>query len=226
MTTTNGDSLVLLTVRGTPVPPDFEAACALHNETAGSPQGIAAARGLGDLSHKVYTPVAGAPGAEPNEILFLDVWLSAEGIGTFFSDPRVGEQAGRMFSKRDGVVWMPARGAFGFDLPAPRGKDDRYLGVVRGVVPSPEATIGAFRAALAPKLADARRRGQLSHAIYFRVPMPGAPSKPEVLGLDVWCDAAGMQEHYRELSGLAPAFAGRPQTSVWEPARGGSWSEW
>jgi hypothetical protein len=218
--------LVLLTVRGTLVPPSAEAACKLHNETAGSPQGIAAARSFGDLSHKVYTPVAGASGAEAGELLFLDLWASAEGIGKFFSDPRVGEQAGKLFAKREGAVWMPARGAFGFDLPAPRGKDERYLGVVRGLVTSPDAAIEAFRAALAPKVGDARRRGQLSHAIFFRIPMPHESTAPEVFGLDVWCDAAGMQEHYRELSGLDRAFAAKPQTSVWEQARGGEWSEW
>lgn len=40
------ESLVLLTIRGTLVPKTLESACGLHNETAGSAQGIAAARGL------------------------------------------------------------------------------------------------------------------------------------------------------------------------------------
>ena len=221
------DSLVLLTVRGTMVPKTYDAACRLHNETAGSEAGIAAARGLGDLSHRVYSPVKKAPGAEEGELLFLDVWSSAEGIGKFFSNPHVGEQAGKMFSKRDGVVWMPARGAFGFALSAPRARKDRWLGIVRGVVTSPEAAIAAFRDALRPTLATARKRGQLSHGIYFRLPAPGEPAaKAELLGIDEWYDADGMQEHYKELAGLGGAFAGRPETSVWEEAQGGTWSEW
>ncbi|HWZ93078.1 MAG TPA: hypothetical protein VNW92_29670 [Polyangiaceae bacterium] len=222
----NNESLVLLTVRGTVTPASLEAACVLHNETAGSAPGIAAARALGDLSHKVYSPVAGAKGAEPGEVLFLDQWLSAEGLGKFFSNHQVQAQAGKLFSKREGVVWMPAQGAFGFDLAAPRGKSARYLGVVRGIVTSPEQAIEAFRSSLAPKLADARRRGQLSHGIYLRIPMPGETLAPELIGLDVWCDAAGMQEHYREISGLHAAFAGAPQMSVWQEAEGGAWSEW
>jgi hypothetical protein len=222
----NNESFVVLTVRGTLVPKKLEEACSLHNETAGSQQGITAARACGDLSHKVYSPVEGAKGAEPGEILFLDVWANPEGLGKFFSHPGVAEQAGKLFSKRAADVWMPARGAFGFELPAPRGKDERYVGVARGVVKSPEQAIEAFRAALASKFPDARRRGQLSHGLFVRLAAPGEASAPEVFALDVWCDAAGMQEHYREVSGLDRAFAGPPQFSVWEQARGGAWSEW
>ncbi len=221
----NIESPVLLTVRGTLAPRSLEAACSLHNETAGSAQGIAAARALGDLSHKVYTPVAKAGGSEDGELLFIDYWLTPQGIGKFFSDAHVQEQGSKLFAKRDPVVWMRAIGAFSFDLPSAQGRNDRFLGVARGVVKSPEAAIEAFRSALASKTSDARRRGQLSHQIYFRLPMPGESLPPEMLGVDVWCDAAGMQEHYRELSGLDGAFAGKPAMSVWEQARGG-WSEW
>ena len=51
---------VVLTVRGTLVPASLEAARVLHNDTAGSEQGIAAARSLGDLSHKVFAPASRA----------------------------------------------------------------------------------------------------------------------------------------------------------------------
>ncbi len=226
MSTTH-DGKVLLTVRGTLVPASLDAACKLHNETAGSEAGIAAARSLGDLSHRVYSPVEKAPGAEKGELLFLDVWTSAEGIGQFFSNPHVGEQAGKMFSKRDGSMWMPARGAFGFTLSAPKAKTERWLGVVRGPVKSPEIAIEAFRDALSPNLATARKRGQMSHNLFFRIPMPGEPTdKTELLGIDEWYDAEGMQAHYKELKGLDKAFAGAPAASVWEEARGGVWSEW
>lgn len=220
------ESLVLLTVRGTLVPKTLEAACKLHNETAGSAQGIAAARAFGDLSHKVYSPVEGVPGAEAGELLFLDIWTSAEGIGKFFSNHAVQEQAGKLFSKRDATMWTPAAGSFGFDLPAPRGKDERYLGLVRGPISSRDQAIETFRGVLASKLGDARRRGQLAHMLFFKQPMPGDDSGAELFGLDVWCDAQGMQEHYRELSGYERAFSGAPRTSVWEQAAGGDWSEW
>jgi len=224
--TQHDGSLVLLTVRGQLIPKTIDAARKLHNETAGSAQGIAAARALGDLSHKVYLPVTKAPGTKEGELLFIDTWQSAEGIGKFFSNAHVQEQGSNLFSSRDPVVWMPARGAFSFNLPAPAAKRDRWLGVVRGPVASPEQAIQAFRQALSPRLSDARRRGQLSHEIYFRVPMPGAPITPELIGIDVWCDAEGMQEHYRDLTGLHGAFAGAPEMSVWEEPQAGGWSEW
>jgi hypothetical protein len=220
------DSTVLLTVRGKLVPKTLDHARKLHNETAGSSQGIAAARALGDLSHKVYLPVTEAPGTSEGELLFIDTWLSAEGIGKFFSNPHVQEQGANLFSTRDPVVWMPARGAFSFNLPAPTAKPERYLGVVRGAVKSPEDAIAVFRKAISPHLSDARRRGQLSHELYFRIPLSGGPTTPELIGIDVWCDAAGMQEHYRSLSGYQAAFAGAPQTSVWMQPADGGWSEW
>jgi len=224
MTTLN-ESLVFLTVRGTLVPKSPEAACTVHNETAGSPDGIAAARALGDLSHKVYAPVPGL-GAQEGELLFFDWWTSAEGIGTFFSDPRVHGMASKLFSEREGVVWMPARGAFGFDLPAPASRSERYVGIVRGAVERPEDAIDVFRGVLAGLLSDARRRGQLSHQLFVKVPLPGAPAGLEVLGVDLWCDPAGMKEHYASLEGYQKAFRGAPQTSVWQAASGGVWSEW
>lgn len=222
---TNNASLVLLTVRGTLVPSTLEAACALHNQTAGSAEGIAAARALGDLSHKVYAPVPSL-GAQAGELMFLDFWKTAEGIGNFFGNPQVQGMAAKLFSARDAAVWMPARGAFGFDLPAPAAKGDRYLGVVRGAVASAEAAIEVFANVLAPKISDARRRGQLSHQLFVKLGMPGDASGLEIIGLDLWCDAAGMQEHYGELKGYDKAFSGAPQTSVWQAAGSGVWSEW
>jgi hypothetical protein len=221
----SNESLAFLTVRGTLVPKTPETACRLHNETAGSPDGIAAARALGDLSHKVFWPVPGL-GAKEGELLFLDWWKSAEGIGTFFSDPRVHGMASKLFTERDGVVWMPARGAFGFDLPPPASRGERYLGMVRGPVDSPEKAIDVFRKVLEPKLSDARRRGQISHQLFVKAPTPGAPGAMEILGVDLWCDAAGMREHYADIGGYEKAFAGPRDASVWQQAAGGVWSEW
>lgn len=223
---TNDESLILLTVRGKLNAPSLEAGCQRHNETAGSQPGIAAARALGDLSHQVFTPLPGFPGAVDGEVLFIDYWMSAEGIGRFFSDPQVQGMAAQLFAAREGVVWMPARGAFGFRLPAPVHKPDRLLGIVRGVAGSLEDAISIFRAVLAPKLPDARRRGQLSHQLFVRVPLPGESGVPELIGIDQWCDSAGMGEHYKEVGGVYKAFSAAPQTSVWQPGRGGVWSEW
>jgi hypothetical protein len=83
-----------------------------------------------------------------------------------------------------------------------------------------------FRQVLAGKLSDARRRGQLSHRLFVKIAMPGEPAGHEVLGVDLWCDAEGMKQHYAELSGFERAFSGAPRTSVWTQAPGGVWSEW
>lgn len=217
---------VLLTVRGTVVPDDRDAARKLHNQTAGSPDGVAAARSLGDLSHNVFTPLPNAPGAAENELLFLDVWKDAQGIGTFFSDEQVQHGASLLFSEREAAVWMPAEGAFGYELAPPMHLSGRYLGVARGPITDPAVAIKAFRATLEETISDARRLGQLSHQLYVRLPMPGQDTPAEVLGLDLWADASGMGEYYESLSGFEAAFSGEPQTSVWQQATGGTWTEW
>ena len=217
---------VLLTVRGTVIPTEIDAARSLHNQTAGSPDGVAGARALGDLSHKVYTPLPGAPGAAENEVLFIDVWKNAEGIGTFFSDAQVQHGAAMLFSEREAVVWMPAEGAFGFELPAPMHLTGHFLGIARGPIDDPHHTVKIFRDSHEATLSEARRLGQVSHQLFIRVPMPDQPAQAEAIGLDLWADADGMGEFYASLSGYEVAFSGEPQTSVWEQARGGAWTEW
>ncbi len=223
-------SPVVLTVRGTLVPSSLEQARTLHNETAGSPDGIAAARSLGDLSHKVYAPCLKSKqsGAKAGELLFVDTWLDANGIMSFFGNAHVQQQADKMFSARVPSVWMAGRGSFGYSLPAAMGKDARYLGVIRAAVKSPEAAIETFVGVDVKAQRDARRRGILSHHIFIKMNPPGDTSAVELLGLDLWSDFDGMTEHYNDkthMSGLAGVFAGAPDTSVWEqPA--GHWSEW
>ena len=39
-------------------------------------------------------------------------------------------------------------------------------------------------------------------------------------------DAGGMKEHFGDIAGYEKAFAGAPQTSVWQTPVGGVWSEW
>jgi len=220
---------ILLTVRGTYSPPSIEACRVLHNDTAGSAQGIAAARSLGDLSHKVFAPVPGSnSSAKAGEVLFLDWWQDPKGLMDFFSNPHVQEQGGKLFSSRDASVWMPARGAFTYHLPSPASKNDRYVGMVRGQIRSPEETLKIFRAADTKAQRVARTRGILSHELFIKLNAPGDTSPLELLGLDVWYDAKGMAEHYSspdEMSALSGAFAGRPDATVWSQVPG-QWSEW
>jgi hypothetical protein len=223
------DSAVVLTVRGTLVPTSLEAARQIHNESAGSQPGIAAARALGDLSHSVYAPWArtGQSSTPTGELLFVDRWDNPKGILEFFSNPHVQGQAGQLFSARDATVWMAAQGAFSYHLPAPASKPERYVGVIRANIQSAEQAIEIFAAVDRKAQRDARRRGMLSHELFIKLAAPGETAPLELLGLDLWCDAAGMNEHYSDphMSGLRGAFAGPPQASTWEQASG-IWSEW
>lgn len=218
------DKPVLLTVRGNPIPKTLEAMRVLHNETAGSPAGVAAARSFGDLSHTVYSPAKFALSkAVDGELLFLDVWVHPKGIADFFSNPQVQAQGGKLFSARDATVWMPAEGAFTYHLMAPRARSDRYVAIIRGPIADAEKAIATIREADAAAQREARRRGILSHEVFIRL---GAPA--EILAMDVWTDLAGPAEHYADAAHMGPIrsiFTGPPQPSVWEQAAG-EWSEW
>ena len=48
--------LSLLSIQGTLASATLDAARALHNQTAGARESVAAARALGDMSHMVYVP--------------------------------------------------------------------------------------------------------------------------------------------------------------------------
>ena len=100
------EQLYLLTIRGTLAPASLEAARQVHNQTAGAPEGVAAAKSLGDLSHMVYVPV----NKELAELFIMDVWTSPGGLNQFFSDPQVQQGAAMIFTQRDPVVWEPAEG--------------------------------------------------------------------------------------------------------------------
>src|SRR5712691_11852252 len=76
----------LLTICGKVNTPTVADARELHNKTAGSPDSIAAARALGDLSHNVYTSAGNGAGSD--EVLVIDYWNSPSGLGQFFADPK------------------------------------------------------------------------------------------------------------------------------------------
>ncbi len=220
---------ILLTVRGKYIPSTLEALRVLHNDTAGSAPGIAAARALGDLSHKVYSPAPSPQSsAKEGEVLFIDWWQDPKGLMDFFANENVQMQGTKLFASRTATVWMPAKGSFSYTLPAAAGKNERFVGMIRGEIKSPDAAIEIFRAADTKAQRTARARGLLSHEIFIKMNPPGDSSPLELLGVDVWCDAKGMGEHYSdpsEMAALGGAFAGVPDATVWQQAPG-QWSEW
>lgn len=224
---TNSKPIYLLTVRGTLVPQSTEAARVTHNQTAGNPAGVAAARSLGDLSHMVHVPVPHA-GHPAGDFLILDLWNNLEGLNQFFSDPQVQQGGHMIFTNQENVVWAPAEEFYTYHIPAPTGRNQRFVGIVRGKVHSRAAAAAAHNAFVSKMTNEARLAGNLTHEAFFRLAPPGAPQGLEFLGLDTWFDGEGMGRYYERpelMQGLMEMFAEEPSATVWVHP-GGEWVEW
>ncbi|WP_328399536.1 hypothetical protein [Nocardia sp. NBC_00403] len=223
---------------------------ALHNSFTGDgPQpGSEIARALGDLSHNVYTPAKGIEGAlaaGPGELLFVDYWADANGMETFFANPFAQEAGDRLYASRDESEWDCAPAGFGFNLPVPFGMAPQFIGMMRAPVRSADETIAAVGKLVSAGLSTARRRGQISHALFIRhadraTQRPAANIRrirgetyaqpapaTEILALDWWSTLDGLQEHYNDaavIGSLNDAVAGPPETVVWQQEAG--FSEW
>ncbi len=220
-------AIYLLAIPGTLAPATLEEARTIHNETAGAPQNVAAARSLGDLSHMVYVPME-RPQSGAGEFLILDLWNNLDGLGQFFANPQVQEQGGRIFSKRDPVVWASAPGFHSYHLPVPHGVNDRIVAIVRGMVSSHAEAQTIHNSFVASQINSARKAGDISHEAYFRMAPPDAPEALEFFAVDVWTDAQSMGEYYAQpgfMQGLQGLFTAEPMTSVWVHPEG-DWVEW
>ena len=221
------DDMFLFTFRGALKPKTLEDARNTHNMTAGNPDGVKAARALGDLSHNVFVTLGDTKGTS-GELLILDLWNNLEGFNQFFANKQVQEGATMIFASvehRD--LWSPAQDLRSYILPTPANKTDRCVGLLRGVVRSLEGAKAAFDK-MAETINAARMEGQVSHQIFFQMTPPGRPAALDILGIDVWMDEVGMQRFYSNPQNMAPLrdiFAGPPATSTWKrPA--GQWIEW
>jgi len=224
-------TLYLLTIRGTLAPETLGAARKIHNQTAGDPKGVAAAQSLGDVSHMVYIPMphdghAKAKGA--GEFLIMDLWTSTDGLNTFFSDHQVQEGGAMIFTERDPVVWVPAEGFTSFHIPAPFGKNERIIAVVRGTVKSKEEAKNLHDTAMTKTIGKARKLGMLSHEAYFRLAAPNSPEALEFFAVDVWMSGEGLGDYYSDedfLAGFNHIFTAEAADSVWVHPKG-DWIEW
>jgi hypothetical protein len=194
--------------------------------TAGNPEGVAAAKSLGDLSHMVYVPTHDHDGSK--EFLILDQWNNLEGLNTFFADKHVQEGGAMIFTQRDPVVWAPAEGFYSYHFPAPHGQNDRFIGVVRGPVASLETAMAVHNEIVSKQVNKARQAGDMSHEAYFRLAQPGTPESLEFFAVDVWSSAKGMAAYYEDpvfIKGFEKLFAGEPWAATFtHPA--GEWVEW
>ena len=224
-------TVFLLAIRGTLAPQTVEEARKVHNMTAGNPDGVAAAKSLGDVSHMVYVPVqhnghAKAKGA--GEFLIMDLWTSIDGLNTFFADKQVQEGGAMIFTERDPVVWAAAPGFTSYQIPAPFGMNDRFITTARGTVKSVDEARELHNAAVAKTIRKARQAGNLSHDSYFRLAAPGSPESLEWLGVDVWMRPDDMMSLYEDpefLEGFNHMFTGEANTAVWVHPKG-DWTEW
>jgi len=224
-------TLYLLTIRGTLSPATLEEARKVHNMTAGDPQGVAAAKSLGDVSHMVYVPVPHDGHAQTKgagEFLIMDLWTSTDGLNTFFSDHKVQEGGAMIFSERDPVVWAPAHGFTSYQIPAPFGMNDRFVTTARATVKSLEEACELHNRAVAKTAGKARKAGNLSHESYLRMAAPGSPEALEWLGVDVWMRPDKMMSLYEDpefLESFDHMFTGEANVGVWVHPKG-DWIEW
>src|SRR3974377_781996 len=134
----------LFTLRGKVNTPTVADSRGPHNKTAGSPDAIAAARALGDLSHNVYTSAGNGAGSD--EVLIIDYWNSPSGFGQFFTDPQSPDGGELLFTEREGILWAPTSGFGDFHLALPSGASPAAVGLLRAGVPSLKAAPAAFSA--------------------------------------------------------------------------------
>jgi hypothetical protein len=217
----------LLTVRGEMAADTIEEGRRAHNIAAGSDQGVAMARSFGDLSHAVFVPVE-PNGAGAGELLIIDYWNSVDGLQSFFASEPVQQGGAKVYRQREAVVWAPSAGLPRFSLPAPNGRTDRWAGVARGPVASLDKAEKKLSETMRKQVNTARAKGLMSREWYLRLARPGDGAGPELIGLDIWFDADGMQEVYSDAAEMAAfdgLFTAEPQTSAWKkPA--GHWVEW
>ena len=217
----------LFTVKGPLAAKDLEGGRVAHNMAAGSDQGVAAARSFSDLSHAVYVPIKpnGAGRRRTSHHRLLE--QPRRNRNVLF---RPAGPAGRL----DGLP-RPRSGDLGadpglphFSLPAPMGKNERYVGIARGPIASREKAEKILTEALRKRANISRAKGLMSREWFFRLGRPGEKAPLEAIGVDVWFDADGMQEVYAdpaEMDVLEGLFTGMPETSVWQKPKG-AWVEW
>jgi hypothetical protein len=217
----------LFTVHGPLAADTLEGGRVAHNIAAGSAEGVATARSFGDLSHAVYVPVE-APKSGAGNLFIVDYWNSPEGLGRFFADPEVQKGGTMLFRDREAVIWQSTPGLPRVHLPAPYGRNDRFVGIVRGTVGSRASAEKIVAEAVRKRINPARAKGLISREWFFRWTPPGEAPSLEAIGLDLWFDGEGMKEIYAdpaELTGLAGLFTGPPMTATFKKPTG-HWVEW
>ncbi len=216
--------IFLFTNFGTLRPQTLEAARVTHNETAGQPGGVAAAKSLGDLSHLVFAP----QGSWTGDLMFLDQWTSAEGIQQFFANQDVQDGGARLFTSYEPVVWRPDNGFLAYHIAEPLGRAERIVGILRGPVTSLEMAQAAMNGLWRSRVNEARKLGLVSHEVFVRLAPPEAQAAPEIIGVDTWSNAEGFHQIYDDstfMQAFGGVFAAPPSHWILQRPTG-NWVEW
>ena len=103
-----------------------------------------------------------------------------------------------VFRDSEAVIWQATPGLPRVSLPAPYGKNERYVGIVRGPVASREAAEKILTESVRKRLNIARAQGPHVPRMVLPAAVPGEKPSLEAIGVDVWFDADGMKEIYNE----------------------------
>jgi quinol monooxygenase YgiN len=216
--------MVLFTNFGTARAATVEETRQVHNATAGDLAGVALAQSLGDLSHLVYA----SAGDWTGELVFIDQWVSAQGLEQFFANPQVQAGGAQIFTSFDPVVWRVADGFHVYHISAPLGQNDRTVALLRATVTSFDQARDAMNEMWQKRILAAHRNGLQSHEIFVRLTAPETPESMEILGVDTWSNSDGMRTVYDDPTfqqALYGLFAGQPRSwALRRPA--GEWIEW
>ena len=148
----------LLTIMGKVKPTSVDTAREMHNQTAGNPGGVAAAKSLGDMSHMAFMPLDAATNFK-GDILFMDIWNDVDGLRKFFSDPQVKAGGDMMFVSKEAVVWNKIESFLNFQFTAPSGNNDKIVGIIRGSVKSIAEAEAIHNPAIALNVQNPAARG-------------------------------------------------------------------
>ena len=217
----------LFTVRGEMAPPDVEGV-GRFTTSPPAPTRPSPRRARSAISATPSMSRSSRRSGGAGELLIIDYWNSPQGMQSFFAAMPQPTKETNIFKEREAVLWQGTPGLPRVSLPAPFGRNDRWVGIARGPVVSREAAEKTLTEGTRKAINTARAKGLMSREWYFRVSLPGEKPSLEAIGVDVWFDADGMQEVYSdtaEMAALGGVFTGRPETSAWRKPPG-VWVEW
>jgi|GEM_PF-515312 len=187
----------------------------IHNEIVGKFSGVA--RGMGDLSHHVFTDPK-----DPTAFLAIDVWKDAAGMNKYLQDPNVQKELGRLFTAPPSIsVSIHRQGWKQYGENDVSGKAHLRV-MVQGKLKEAEEAAKKFHnqivaGALSAK-PSVRDLGDLVHEVYTN-----PKEAKDFLAFDVWNDPKGLDGYFKDPNvqkAFGQLFSAPPKLTVWKKAEG------